>query len=479
MADYSNNRAPRYHIPRGNPQPAPRPQAEPRQPSSDPLSELARLIGQTDPFADTPQPPRSERSPLPRSDGWPGQPAAPSYSTGLPPLMPEFRQEPPRQPQHRHEPPPSYDPYAAQQAYEQQQYEQQHYQQPAYGAPPPLPPQQHYGVPPAQYGAAPAQYGRADAPYYGDDGQLVADDPYAQHYGYEERRPRRRGGLVTVIALVAFAVLGTAGAYAYRTMFSGAASGPPPLIKADTTPAKIVPAQNSADNSANKQIYDRVGGTAGQGEKVVSREEQPVDIRPNDTRSAYAGNSGQQTIAGVLAAQPPGGFPGASAQPSSASGQGDVRKVRTVTIKPDAPGAAQARSAPAAAPEQASPAPAPRAQRTANAPAGNAPLSLTPGASASASTGTTASTARPPGGGFMVQISAQKSQAEATAAFKSAQAKHSDLLGTYQVVLRKKEIPGKGTFYGAQVGPFASREDATGLCSHLKSAGGNCLVEKN
>ena len=55
----------------------------------------------------------------------------------------------------------------------------------------------------------------------------------------------------------------------------------------------------------------------------------------------------------------------------------------------------------------------------------------------------------------------------------------SDLLGTYHVVLRKKHIPGKGTFYGAQVGTFATREDATGLCSHLKSAGGNCLVEKN
>jgi hypothetical protein len=47
------------------------------------------------------------------------------------------------------------------------------------------------------------------------------------------------------------------------------------------------------------------------------------------------------------------------------------------------------------------------------------------------------------------------------------------------VVLRKKEVAGKGTFYGAQVGPFETRDQATGLCDQLKTAGGNCLVEKN
>ena len=78
----------------------------------------------------------------------------------------------------------------------------------------------------------------------------------------------------------------------------------------------------------------------------------------------------------------------------------------------------------------------------------------------------------------MVQVSAQKSQAEANSAFKSAQSKYPNLLGSYQVVLRKKQTA-KGTFYGAQVGPFESQSDASGLCAQLKTAGGNCLVEKN
>jgi cell division septation protein DedD len=79
----------------------------------------------------------------------------------------------------------------------------------------------------------------------------------------------------------------------------------------------------------------------------------------------------------------------------------------------------------------------------------------------------------------MVQVSAQKTQAEATSAFKSAQARMPNLLGTYQVVLRKKESRSQGTMYGAQVGPFETKADADGLCAQIKSAGGNCFVEKN
>jgi len=53
------------------------------------------------------------------------------------------------------------------------------------------------------------------------------------------------------------------------------------------------------------------------------------------------------------------------------------------------------------------------------------------------------------------------------------------LLGDRQLIVRRKEIAGKGTFYGAQVGPFASREDANQLCEGLKSAGGTCIVQRN
>jgi cell division septation protein DedD len=53
------------------------------------------------------------------------------------------------------------------------------------------------------------------------------------------------------------------------------------------------------------------------------------------------------------------------------------------------------------------------------------------------------------------------------------------VLGGKKLLIRKKEIADKGTFYGAQVGPFASREDAVRLCEDLKSAGGTCIVQRN
>ena len=82
-------------------------------------------------------------------------------------------------------------------------------------------------------------------------------------------------------------------------------------------------------------------------------------------------------------------------------------------------------------------------------------------------------------GAYVVQLAAHKTQEEASAAFRSAQGKYPDVLGSRKLLIRKKEIAGKGTFYGAQVGPFANRDDATQLCDSLKSAGGTCLVQRN
>jgi hypothetical protein len=78
-----------------------------------------------------------------------------------------------------------------------------------------------------------------------------------------------------------------------------------------------------------------------------------------------------------------------------------------------------------------------------------------------------------------VQIAAQKTQEDASASFRSAQAKYPSVLGGRKMLIRRKEVAGQGTFYGAQVGPFASRSDAVHLCENLKSAGGTCIVQRN
>jgi cell division septation protein DedD len=81
-------------------------------------------------------------------------------------------------------------------------------------------------------------------------------------------------------------------------------------------------------------------------------------------------------------------------------------------------------------------------------------------------------------GGFVVQLSAQKSEAEAQTAFRTMQAKYAALNGR-QPLIRRKDQGERGIFYAAQVGPFDAKGDAEQLCQAIKSAGGNCFIQKN
>jgi cell division protein FtsN len=78
-----------------------------------------------------------------------------------------------------------------------------------------------------------------------------------------------------------------------------------------------------------------------------------------------------------------------------------------------------------------------------------------------------------------VQVSSQRSEAEAQNAFRGLQAKYPDQLGGRQVQVVKVDLGAKGTYYRAMVGPFTNANEASELCSSLKSAGGQCFVQKN
>ena len=79
----------------------------------------------------------------------------------------------------------------------------------------------------------------------------------------------------------------------------------------------------------------------------------------------------------------------------------------------------------------------------------------------------------------MVQLSAQRSEADAQTSFRAMQAKYSSVLSGHQPLIRRKDQGDRGVFYAAQVGPFGAKSDADQLCEALKSAGGTCLVQKN
>jgi hypothetical protein len=181
------------------------------------------------------------------------------------------------------------------------------------------------------------------------------------------------------------------------------------------------------------------------------------------------------------------------------------KKIHTLAIRPDQTGGADMSAAPApSVPSVPAAQPAPpkpvaqhAAKPTPQADA-NAPLSIVPTQEgeqaptpvrprpAPAAPTTLASAAPEPapaaGGagraGYAVQVSSQRSEAEAQTAFRALQAKFPDQLGGRQPMVRRADLGDKGVFYRALVGPFGSMEQAAGVCSSLKAAGGNCIVQK-
>ena len=77
------------------------------------------------------------------------------------------------------------------------------------------------------------------------------------------------------------------------------------------------------------------------------------------------------------------------------------------------------------------------------------------------------------------RCSSQRSEADAESAYRSIQTKYSGVLGSQPHTVRRADLGGKGVYYRAMVGPFASRDQAVQLCSSLKAAGGSCVVQAN
>jgi hypothetical protein len=151
----------------------------------------------------------------------------------------------------------------------------------------------------------------------------------------------------------------------------------------------------------------------------VSLEQQPVEIR-----------------SALMAPQP---VPSVSVSPPDKALQPSdgPKPIRTVRIRPDATDAAVSRAEPAAEPPVVPP------------------------------------------GSYLVHLSSQKSEAEAQASFRSLQAKYPDQLGTRPLIVRRADLGDKGVYYRAMVGPFASSGEANQLCSQLKAAGGQCIIQRN
>ena len=78
------------------------------------------------------------------------------------------------------------------------------------------------------------------------------------------------------------------------------------------------------------------------------------------------------------------------------------------------------------------------------------------------------------GGGYAVQISSRRSEADAQAAFNSLQARYPQQLGGGQPLIRRVDLGAKGVYYRAMVGPFGSSDEASQAV--LAPEGGRRLV---
>lgn len=511
----------------------------PRDSAGDPLAELARLIGQGDPYAER-DPGRSA-----------GDATAPGFD------------------------------WAANEDYaEQRGHDEDHY------APPPLPPasyahtrdepyyepeppaaEQFFSGPAAKFGGfggdseaeqlgpvlphrqlpafmspAPADRYEAQAPEFAQEaGEDYGD--YADDYYDEPPCPQRRGGLIVMMAVLGLVIVGTAGAFAYRAMFGGIAfPSLPPIIKANIAPNKIVP---SSSGDAQADYAKAAAATQAAMDKLVSREEQPVNMEPPKVSSRVvatipvgAGQTAPPPAAAAPAPAAVGSAPAApeatappfntasAAAPNEASAPpppmpmaaapppSEPKKVRTVLIHSDQSAAAAAQpTAPAPTARSARAAAAAAKPATSTAPsrvAANAPMSIMPGADgeavaptlvapapvasapprsraaaaapvalASAEPADAVPASAPAGGGYAVQVTSQHSEADAKTSFRELQAKFPNQLKGREPIIRRADLGAKGVYYRALVGPYASMEAAAGACSSIKAAGGNCLVQRN
>ncbi|TCT02850.1 SPOR domain-containing protein [Aquabacter spiritensis] len=494
--------------------------ANPAQGGEDPLAELARLIGEEDPFADfadiskdaptqtrttrTESAPRPQFSAPPverRFDDWqPGRRTArdpqPAPDAGIdePTVMGRGRAV-----DHQ-----GWDATAYERAVETQRttvrsgygslarkteaeqaettQRQLRYSEaaPSHGAPGSGVPARDGEDPSAAGYAYGAESDRADYDAYDDSyDPAFGEEGYMPPHGEEiyETEPRRRRSRVALIAAAAVLGLGLAATAGYFVLLNGGGDGSAssenaPVIKADTTPSKVAgPAPASQGTDGQKLIYDRVGGAPAGTERVVPREEQPMDVN-----AAAAANAGR-----VL----PGATPVSPTEP---------KKVRTVSVRADGSVVPATASTAAPAPQASGVAPTAYAPTQNPLPAGAPqPKTVTTistdgrGASAgsaapAAPPAQQAAVSPPPAvatGSYVVQVSSQRTEADALGSWKVLQGRYPQLLGAYTASVRKADLGERGIYYRAQVGPFAGRDDANTLCNALRAQGGDCVVTRN
>jgi len=307
------------------------------------------------------------------------------------------------------------------------------------------------------------------------------DDPYAHQRGF--------GRMVAFAAVLALALVGTGAAITYRAYVVSPRGGELPIIRADNSATNVVPAQS--DGGASK-IPDRMPPGYG-GEKLASHDEASVDVNSGSGASlvVFPPLNQNSSPPPVASASPTG--PALTMAANGTMPNNEPRKIKTLAMRGDPAenggiptgAAAPARPDPtapsASAPTTLAPRHPSRASASANAPVTlspqNAPESDPPLPIRLAATNADR-TSRLAGCDYLVQVSSQKNEADVQASYRALQKKFPAVLGSRPPVIKRADLGAQGIYYRTMVGPFGSTEEAARFCGNLKSAGGQCVIQK-
>jgi cell division septation protein DedD len=278
--------------------------------------------------------------------------------------------------------------------------------------------------------------------------------------GAEEDEDDAEGSRLPLLIVLALVVLCAFAGVVWLAYTQGVARGrtETPVLAAAPGPERVAP-----ENSGGTEVPY-------QGFKIY---EQPAPMDEGDTGDA---TPAPQT------AKPE---PAPAAAPPQQLAQAPARPA---TTPPTTPPASTAKPAAAPPPTAKPPAPAttvtakpatppPPTRQAVTAPpaATGAPRAL-PGVGPSVGTATTPPTAAPASGGYVLQIGAFKSQAEANAAWRAYSGRHAALLKGYGPNVQQVDLGEKGTWYRLRIAGFADRDVASALCDRLKADSGACFL---
>jgi len=264
--------------------------------------------------------------------------------------------------------------------------------------------------------------------------------------------------LIVTAAAVAF---GGVIWYAYQEGRGTAASGEPPLIKAEQGPVKVKPDQPGGQDIPfqDSTVYDRLGQN-GKGqqqpmEKLLPPPETPVQLpQPAPTPQAQP-----QTAPAASATTP-------NPDAAALAPKPDLPVVVTTGVQP---------APPQPAPPQAAP-PQP-AQSQPSAPPPAAAQSDPIGALAAAALAKPGPASTAPSGSYRIQLSAVRTPEAVDPEWARLKHRYADILSPLKMQATKTEVPGKGTFYRIEAGPF-DQNGAKAACEHLRGQGLGCFVIK-